>query len=76
MDDTQFGVHNKRGDFTPNAPREIAPFWAWPPQPLKVLKWLPGLLWPWNLIHLTTALLWWYLKRMPWALRLYKRHSK
>ncbi len=79
MDDTQFGVHNKRGDFTPNAPREIAPFWAWPPQPLKVLKWLPGLLWPWNLIHLTTALLWWYfvvpdqdtLKVLSWSWPLY-----
>ena len=60
MDDTQFGVRNKRGDFAPNGRREIAPFWAWPPQPGKVLRWLPGYVWPWNLFHLATALAWWY----------------
>jgi sterol desaturase/sphingolipid hydroxylase (fatty acid hydroxylase superfamily) len=60
MDDQAFGTRNKRGDFRPSAHREIAPFWAWPAQPGKVLRWLPGYLWPWNLFHVVTALLWWF----------------
>jgi len=60
MDDSLYGVRNKRGDWAPNGRREIAPFWAWPPQVLKILKWLPGYLWPWNCLHIATALLWWY----------------
>ncbi|RZS52297.1 sterol desaturase family protein [Sphaerotilus mobilis] len=60
MDDSHFGVRNKRGDWAPNGRREVAPFWAWPPQLIKVLKWLPGYVWPWNAFHMTTALLWWF----------------
>jgi sterol desaturase/sphingolipid hydroxylase (fatty acid hydroxylase superfamily) len=60
MDDSLSGVRNKRGDWAPTAPREIAPLWAWPPQPLRVLAWLPGYVWPWNAFHLATALLWWF----------------
>ena len=60
MDDARLGVRNKRGDWTPVGQREVAPFWAWPPQPLKVLRWIPGYLWPWNAFHLATALLWWF----------------
>jgi sterol desaturase/sphingolipid hydroxylase (fatty acid hydroxylase superfamily) len=60
MDDSLSGVRNKRGDWAPTAQREIAPIWAWPPQPLKVLTWLPGYVWPWNAFHLATALLWWF----------------
>ena len=59
MDDLRFGSRNKRGDFTPSAPLQPAPFWAWPPHPLKVLAWLPGYLWPWNALHMVTALLYW-----------------
>jgi sterol desaturase/sphingolipid hydroxylase (fatty acid hydroxylase superfamily) len=59
MDDTLHGVRNKRGDWTPSAQPEIAPFWHWPPRPLQVLRWLPGYVWPWNLLHLLTALAWW-----------------
>jgi sterol desaturase/sphingolipid hydroxylase (fatty acid hydroxylase superfamily) len=60
MDDSLYGVRNKRGDWTPNGHTEIAPFWAWPPNLLKVLKWVPGYLFPWNALHIATALLWWY----------------
>ncbi|MEX8519695.1 MAG: sterol desaturase family protein [Leptothrix sp. (in: b-proteobacteria)] len=60
MDDSLYGVRNKRGDWAPNGRKEIAPFWAWPPQFLKILKWLPGFVWPWSFFHMTTALLWWY----------------
>jgi sterol desaturase/sphingolipid hydroxylase (fatty acid hydroxylase superfamily) len=60
IDDSLYGARNKRGDWAPSGHAEIAPFWAWPPQFLKVLKWLPGYVWPWNLLHMGTALLWWY----------------
>ena len=59
MDDTQFGTHNKRGDFTPNEPAQVAPFWRFPPQPLAILKWLPGYFLPWNLLWTASALAWW-----------------
>lgn len=60
MDDLQFGTRNKRGDWAPNHRPEIAPFWAWPPRVLKVLKWLPEYIWPWNAFHMATALLYWF----------------
>jgi len=59
MDDLKVGVRNKRGDWAPNASVEVAPFWAWPLHPAKVLRWLPGYFWPWNAFHLATALLYW-----------------
>jgi len=60
MDDLLFGTRNKRGDWAPHGRSEIAPFWAWPPKILKILKWIPGYVWPWNAFHMATALLWWY----------------
>ncbi len=85
MDDLKFGTRNKRGDWAPSARAEIAPFWAWPPKALKVLKWLPGLVWPWNLFHMATALLYYYYVLPPvetmktlswgWALWLYAVNS-
>jgi sterol desaturase/sphingolipid hydroxylase (fatty acid hydroxylase superfamily) len=60
MDDLSFGTRNKRGDWAPSARAEIAPIWAWPPKAIKVLKWLPGLVWPWNLLHMATTLLYFY----------------
>ena len=59
MDDLKFGIRNKRGDWSPTASLEIAPFWSWPPRPAKVLAWLPGYFWPWNAFHLASALLYW-----------------
>jgi sterol desaturase/sphingolipid hydroxylase (fatty acid hydroxylase superfamily) len=59
MDDLKFGVRNKRGDWTPNASLEVAPFWRWPLDLAKLLAWLPGYLWPWNAFHMATALLYW-----------------
>jgi sterol desaturase/sphingolipid hydroxylase (fatty acid hydroxylase superfamily) len=59
MDDLLYGTRNKRGDWAPHGRSEIAPFWAWPPQFLKILKWIPGYVWPWNAFHMATALLWW-----------------
>ena len=59
MDDLTFGTRDKRGNWAPKARPEIAPFWAWPPQVLKVLHWLPGYVWPWSAFHMATALLYW-----------------
>ena len=61
MDDRAFGTRDKRGDWAPTAPVEVAPFWTWPPPWAKILAWLPGYLWPWNAFHLATALAYWFL---------------
>ncbi|MBV1703372.1 MAG: sterol desaturase family protein [Hyphomicrobiales bacterium] len=81
MDDLAFGVRNKRGDWTPKARLEFAPFWDRPLRLAKILAWLPGYVWPWNAFHLATALLYWRfvvpdaetMKTISWgwALRLY-----
>ena len=39
---------------------ELAPFWERPFSLLKVLKWIPEYLFPWNAFHMATALLWWF----------------
>jgi sterol desaturase/sphingolipid hydroxylase (fatty acid hydroxylase superfamily) len=59
MDDLKFGTRNKRGDWAPAAPLEIAPFWLAPFNPGKILRWLVSYIWPWNAFHLATALLYW-----------------
>ena len=46
MDDLQFGKRNKRGDRAPDARLDIAPFWSRRPDPVKILKWIPGYFWP------------------------------
>jgi len=46
MDDLEYGTRDKRGNWTPNATLEIAPFW--------IGKWaqlghfLKDYIWPWN----------------------------
>ena len=60
MDDTIYGTHDKRGDYKPNAPAEYAPLFAFPPNPAKLLKWLPHYFLPYNLLFGLSALAWWY----------------
>jgi len=60
MDDLQFGSRNKRGDWAPREHLALPPFWSWPAQPGRVLNWVVGYLWPWNMVTLVTALLWWH----------------
>ena len=60
MDDLKFGTRNKRGDWAPNAPIGVAPYWDRPFSLTKVLKWLPEYLFPWNAFHVATALAYWY----------------
>lgn len=42
MDDLAYGQRNKRGDWAPAARIEIAPLFASPLNPLRLLKWLPS----------------------------------
>lgn len=60
MDDLKLGTRNKRGDWAPNAKIEVAPYWDRPLNLIRVLKWLPEYLFPWNAFHLATALAYWY----------------
>lgn len=60
MDDLQFGTRNKRGDWSPGQPAQTAPLFVFPPQPLKLLKWLPHYFLPYNLLWFASALAWWY----------------
>ena len=59
MDDLQYGKRDKRGNWTPDEPAGIAPIWAFPPQVVKVLKWLPSYFFPYDLLWIASALLWW-----------------
>ena len=60
MDDLLYGTRNKRGDWTPNEPPQVPPFWSWPPKVSAVLRWIPGYVWPWNAFHMATTLAYWY----------------
>ena len=60
MDDLQFGTRNKRGDWAPKAPLQIASSWARPFNLLKFLRFIPDYLFPWNAFHMATALLYWF----------------
>jgi sterol desaturase/sphingolipid hydroxylase (fatty acid hydroxylase superfamily) len=60
MDDLEYGIRNKRGDWAPNATLELPPFWHRPFSLPKVLAWIPKYLWPWNAFHMATALIWWF----------------
>ena len=60
MDDLQFGTRNKRGDFAPKDPLQTAPLFVFPPQPLNFIKWLPSYFFPWNLLFMALAALFWF----------------
>ena len=60
MDDLKFGTRNKRGDYAPNEPLEGAPLLAWPPRPLKVLRWLPHYFLPWNALFFALGVALWF----------------
>jgi len=60
MDDLTYGTRNKRGDWKPSKPLEVAPILVFPPQPLKFLKWLPGYFFPYNVIFMLLAAIFWF----------------
>ncbi|MCP4385420.1 MAG: sterol desaturase family protein [Hyphomicrobiales bacterium] len=58
MEDLAHGTRDKRGHWRPNKPLVgVAPIYALPPQPLKVLRWLPEYLFPWNTLFALSAVL-------------------
>ena len=59
MDDLAFGKRNKRGDWAPYKSASMAPLFVFPPQPLKLLKWLPHYFFPYNALFALSAYIWW-----------------
>jgi sterol desaturase/sphingolipid hydroxylase (fatty acid hydroxylase superfamily) len=59
MDELKFGSKNKRGDFAPKDPLQIAPYFEFPPNPTKLLKFLRSYFFPWNVMYMALALVFW-----------------
>lgn len=59
MDDLQFGRRDKRGYWTPHEPAGVAPIWTFPPQIMKIIKWLPQYFFPYDILWVLSALAWW-----------------
>ncbi len=59
MDDTLYGTRDRRGNWKPDKTIEIAPFWSgkW----RQIGRFFVNFFWPWNVFHMTTALLYWVL---------------
>jgi sterol desaturase/sphingolipid hydroxylase (fatty acid hydroxylase superfamily) len=58
VDDTAYGTRDRRGDWAPKKNVAYGPLFAWPPQLVKLAKWLfgfPGYLLPWNLLYAGAA---------------------
>ena len=83
MDDLQFGTRDKRGNWAPSAPLEIAPFWT---GKFGILgRWLIGYVWPHNTLFMAITLAYWFLilpdfETMKsfawgWGLRLYAANA-
>jgi len=56
------GKPERRGGYQPPKLVDTAPLFAWPPQPLGLLKWLfgfPGYLWPWTALYAAISLVTW-----------------
>jgi sterol desaturase/sphingolipid hydroxylase (fatty acid hydroxylase superfamily) len=63
MDDTLYGMRNKRGDWRPFASVQYPAVFVWPPQPLGMLRWLftvDGYILPWNLFFVAVAAAVWF----------------
>ena len=59
MDDLQFGTRDKRGNWSPKDPAEVAPIWEMPPKIGKILRWLPQYVFPYDILWVLSALAWW-----------------
>ncbi len=60
MDELKYGSKNKRGDFAPKEHLQIAPYFQFPPNPKKYWNFLKGYLFPWNMMYLALALLFYF----------------
>ena len=59
MDDTAYGTRNKRGDWAPKGAIELPPLLGQPFNVAKIIKWIPGYLFPWNAFHMAMTLIYW-----------------
>lgn len=59
MDDLLTGTRNKRGDWKPNEPKQIAPFWRGKFNEMG--HFLVEYLWPWNAVHMLVSLAYWFI---------------
>lgn len=60
MGDRSSGNRDKRGNWRPNEPIANSPLFTFPPQPLKFLRWLPKYFFPWNLMFMGLAAVFWF----------------
>ena len=60
MNELKFGTKNKRGDFSPAEPLQIAPYFEFPPRPTKLMIFFKGYFWPWNLMFMALAALFYF----------------
>lgn len=65
MDDLRYGTRDKRGNWSPNEPLDVAPFWTGKFR--QVGQWLIGYIWPHNTIFMAVTLAYWYLVLPGWA---------
>ena len=61
MDDLKFGSRDKREDWAPSKALEPAPIWLFPPQPKKILAWIPAFFFPYNVLFMVSAVAYWHL---------------
>ena len=64
MDDLKYGTRDKRGNWSPNEPLEVAPFWTG--KFSQVGRWLVGYVWPHNTIFMAVTLAYWYFILPDW----------
>lgn len=64
MDDLKYGTRDKRGNWAPNDPLEIAPFWEG--KFSKMGRWLVGYFWPHNTIFMAVTVFYWYFILPSW----------
>jgi len=59
MEEDKYGTHKKSG-FVPKNYISYGPLFAWPMQPLRLLKWLPSYFLPWNVLFVIMGVAYWY----------------
>ncbi len=60
MDDQDFGTRDKRGNWRPHQALKVGPLLDYPWSGLRVLRWLPSYLLPWNAAFFVLACLLWF----------------
>ena len=60
MKEFHYGTRDQSGAWTPNEPATPAPLFTFPPQPLKLLQWLPSYFLPWNILFMALAAVYWF----------------